>query len=111
MHPTTELVLAGRDSLYFYGEPDRKATVGDGGATGGPWPHDLDYLALYQRFQREADAGRKLALYEQLAAWTTAPLGAPWPEDMLALTFEDGPATQESIEAGLRFWVNLVSDA
>lgn len=43
-YETTELILAGRDSLYFHGEPDRQATIGEGGAPDSADPHDLDFL-------------------------------------------------------------------
>jgi murein DD-endopeptidase MepM/ murein hydrolase activator NlpD len=39
------LVLAGRDALYFYGEPDRLATVEGGVLLEGPQPHDMVLLA------------------------------------------------------------------
>jgi len=38
------LLLAGRDSLYFYGEPERAATVEGGSSLDGPQPHDLARL-------------------------------------------------------------------
>ncbi len=34
------LILAGRDALYFYGQPERQATIGGGPALEGPQPHD-----------------------------------------------------------------------
>ena len=38
------LLLAGRDSVYFYGEPERAATVEAGPSLAGPQPHDLTRL-------------------------------------------------------------------
>ena len=38
------LLLAGRDTLYFYGEPDRTATIEGGPVLEGPQPHDLALL-------------------------------------------------------------------
>jgi murein DD-endopeptidase MepM/ murein hydrolase activator NlpD len=38
------LILAGRDALYFYGEPERTADVGDGPLLEGQQPHDLALL-------------------------------------------------------------------
>ncbi|MCL7452071.1 MAG: peptidoglycan DD-metalloendopeptidase family protein [Anaerolineae bacterium] len=37
-------MLAGQDSLYFYGEPDRRATIEGGPTLEGPQPHDLARL-------------------------------------------------------------------
>ncbi len=34
------LILAGRDTLYFYGEPEREATIEGGSVLEGPQPHD-----------------------------------------------------------------------
>ncbi|MBN1658325.1 MAG: peptidoglycan DD-metalloendopeptidase family protein [Anaerolineae bacterium] len=39
------LILAGRDTLYFYDQPDRQAEVSGGPLLGGPQPHDLALLA------------------------------------------------------------------
>jgi murein DD-endopeptidase MepM/ murein hydrolase activator NlpD len=38
------LILAGRDTLYFYGEPERQATIQGGRTLIGPQPHDLTLL-------------------------------------------------------------------
>jgi murein DD-endopeptidase MepM/ murein hydrolase activator NlpD len=38
------IVLAGQDHLYFYGEPDRMATIEGGPTLDSPQPHDLDRL-------------------------------------------------------------------
>ncbi len=38
------LILAGRDALYFYGEPDQQATIDGGPVLEGPQPHDLALL-------------------------------------------------------------------
>jgi murein DD-endopeptidase MepM/ murein hydrolase activator NlpD len=38
------VVLAGRDTLYLYGEPERQATVEGGPVLQGPQPHDLALL-------------------------------------------------------------------
>jgi murein DD-endopeptidase MepM/ murein hydrolase activator NlpD len=38
-------VLAGSDSLYFYGEPERQATIEGGPVLDGPQPHDLALLS------------------------------------------------------------------
>ena len=44
-HPSGDsLLLAGRDSLYFYGEPDRTATVEGGPGLDAHQPHDLARL-------------------------------------------------------------------
>jgi murein DD-endopeptidase MepM/ murein hydrolase activator NlpD len=43
--PTGErLILAGSDALYFYGEPERQATIEGGPVLDGPQPHDLELL-------------------------------------------------------------------
>jgi murein DD-endopeptidase MepM/ murein hydrolase activator NlpD len=39
------LILAGRDALYFYDEPDRAAAIGAGPVLEGLQPHDLSLLA------------------------------------------------------------------
>ena len=38
------LILAGRDALYFYGEPERQATIVGGPVLHGPQSHDLALL-------------------------------------------------------------------
>ena len=38
------LILAGRDALYFYGQPERKADIEAGQVLEGPQPHDLALL-------------------------------------------------------------------
>jgi len=38
------LILAGRDALYFYGQPERQATIADGPVLQGPQPHDPAFL-------------------------------------------------------------------
>jgi murein DD-endopeptidase MepM/ murein hydrolase activator NlpD len=38
------LILAGRDALYFYGQPERQAEIEDGQVLAGPQPHDLELL-------------------------------------------------------------------
>jgi murein DD-endopeptidase MepM/ murein hydrolase activator NlpD len=45
------LILAGRDTLYFYGEPDRAATIAGGPVLEGPQPHDLALLEGLRGFQ------------------------------------------------------------
>jgi murein DD-endopeptidase MepM/ murein hydrolase activator NlpD len=38
------LILAGRDTLYFPGQPERQATIDGGSVLEGPQPHDLALL-------------------------------------------------------------------
>jgi murein DD-endopeptidase MepM/ murein hydrolase activator NlpD len=38
------LILAGRDTLYFIGEPEQRAEIQDGPVLEGPQPHDPDVL-------------------------------------------------------------------
>ncbi len=45
------LLLAGRDAVYFYGEPDRAAEVEGGPQLEGPQPHDLGLLAELRGLQ------------------------------------------------------------
>jgi murein DD-endopeptidase MepM/ murein hydrolase activator NlpD len=45
------LVLAGRDEIHFYGEPDRGATVTIGRVLEGPQPHDLALLESLRGFR------------------------------------------------------------
>jgi murein DD-endopeptidase MepM/ murein hydrolase activator NlpD len=45
------LILAGRDALYFYGEPERAAIVAGGPVLEGPQPHDLALLESLRGFQ------------------------------------------------------------
>jgi hypothetical protein len=71
--------------------------------------HDPDYLNTYLCFLRQTDLALKLALYEDLAARTMAPLGAPWSEDVTAVTLNGGPANYEQIQAGLRLWQALIA--
>lgn len=45
------LVLAGRDALYFYDEPDRQAVVEGGALLQGPQPHDMALLEGLRGYQ------------------------------------------------------------
>jgi murein DD-endopeptidase MepM/ murein hydrolase activator NlpD len=57
--PTSErLILAGRDTLYFYGQPDRVATVEGGPLLEGPQPHDPILLESLRGFQVPIEGAR-----------------------------------------------------
>ena len=45
------LILAGRDTLYFYGEPERQAAVDGGLVLEGPQAHDLSLLESLRGLQ------------------------------------------------------------
>jgi len=97
------------DLLYGYWEMRGLRWEGEKAAVRYLKTHDPDYLATYTRFLRQPDLKRKLALYEQLAAQTMAPLGDPWPENVTALTLAGAPATTEQIQAGLGFWQDMIA--
>jgi murein DD-endopeptidase MepM/ murein hydrolase activator NlpD len=42
--PTQQVILAGRDTLYFYGQPQRQATIDGGPIQAAPQPHDPSLL-------------------------------------------------------------------
>jgi murein DD-endopeptidase MepM/ murein hydrolase activator NlpD len=46
-----QLILAGRDTLYFYSQPQRAATIEGGPVLSGPQPHDLDLLESLRGYQ------------------------------------------------------------
>ena len=98
------------DLLFGYWEIRNLRWEGDKEAVRYLEAHDPHYLALFQRYLREADPGRKLALYEQLAERTTAPLGGLWTEGTIALTFDAQTVSPDMIEAGLRFWEDVLDD-
>jgi murein DD-endopeptidase MepM/ murein hydrolase activator NlpD len=52
------LVLAGRDAIYFYGEPDHGATITAGPVLKGPQPHDLALLENLRGFQVPIEGAR-----------------------------------------------------
>ena len=96
------------DLLYGYWEVRNLRWEGEKAAVRYLETHDPAYLAAYLEFLRQTDLRRKLALYEQLATQTMAPLGVPWPEDVTAVTLNSVPLTPELIEAGLHFWQDLL---
>lgn len=98
------------DLLFGYWEMRGLRWEGDKEAVRYLETHDPDYLRLFLHFLEAPDPRRKLHLYETLAERTTAPLGGLWPEGTTALTLDAQPATPERIEAGLRFWEDLLDD-
>ena len=72
--------------------------------------HAPEYLDLFQRCLAEADRVRKVQLYEQLAALTTAPVGGLWQDGTTAIQFKPGTQLQPGmIEAALHFRESLFS--
>jgi predicted nucleotidyltransferase len=72
--------------------------------------HDPHYLALFQRFMAEGDRDRKMALYEQLARLTVAPVGELLPPDATMLHPDDAsPWGFAEAERGLHFWQELIA--
>ena len=49
------LILAGRDTLYFYGQPDLQADIAGGPLLTGAQPHDLSLLASLRGLQVPID--------------------------------------------------------
>jgi predicted nucleotidyltransferase len=74
--------------------------------------HDPNFVALFQAYSAETDRGRKLHLYEQMAALTTEPLGGLWPAN--ASMFRPLPGSEtpsHDAEQALLFWNRLFEDA
>jgi len=72
--------------------------------------HDPEFLALFQRCAGEPDRMKRLALYAELVARTTAPLGGVWAEDTTALQFQaEADIEPATVQAALAWWEELVS--
>jgi hypothetical protein len=97
------------DLLYGYWEMRGLRWEGEKAAAHYLEAQDPTYLDTYLCFLRQTDLAPKLALYEDLAARTMAPLGAPWSADATAVTLDGGPATPEQIQTGLHLWQALIS--
>jgi hypothetical protein len=71
--------------------------------------NDPPYADLLQRILREPDPAHKLAIYEQLADMTLAPLGGLWDAESTVLWQDGVSASFESIQQGLALWEDLLS--
>ena len=76
--------------------------------------NDPDVLRLFVECLEQPDAGRKLRLYEELAAVTASPVGGVWEADCTSLHVQnDGNATTldipEMTRRALDFWDDLVA--
>ena len=90
---------------------------------GLPWPgdkgalryvaeHDPEYLDVLRACLAETGRERKVALYEQLARLTVAPMGQAWEDGDTAITFEgQDELAPQVIETALRFWEGLIGPA
>jgi hypothetical protein len=98
------------DLLYGYWETRGLRWEGEKAAVRHLEAHDPAYLAAYLDFVRETEPERKLAVYEDLAAETLAPLGDPWPAGTTALALDESPVSLERLQAGHRWWQSLFKD-
>jgi hypothetical protein len=73
--------------------------------------HDPSYFDLLQQFLREFDPHAKLAIYEQIAAATLAPIGDRWSGEPTVLWSDTSPASWETLAQGLAFWEGLLFGA
>ncbi|HEY1011521.1 MAG TPA: hypothetical protein VGE07_02375 [Herpetosiphonaceae bacterium] len=70
--------------------------------------HDPAYLALFEAMLRAPDRGRKLELYEQLAALTVAPFGQLWAGAETVAQFEPGIVVEPAaLDEALALWRRL----
>ncbi len=95
----------------YYFRVRRLPWEGEKGAARYLAAHDPAYLELFRRCLTEPDRARKMALYEQLADLTLAPVGGLWPEGDTALQF-DLPAGSQldaaTVSSALTFWEELL---
>jgi hypothetical protein len=106
------MVLFGTTDLLFnYWKTRRLLWEGDKEAIRYLMAHDPAFLALFRQFLAESDRTQKLALYEQLAEIAVAPVGPLWADGVTAMTFDLQTVQPEDVQAGLRFWETLISDA
>ena len=69
---------------------------------------DEQFLSLFQRFLTEVDRFKKLRLYEQLATWVLAPVGAVWKEGDRVMNLDAQSITSELEQEAFSFWHELV---
>jgi hypothetical protein len=95
--------------LYSYFQVRQLYWEGDKAALRYLLTNDPAYANLLQRILREPDPAHKLAIYEQLADMTLAPLGGLWEAESTVLWHDGIPASFESIQQGLALWEDLLS--
>lgn len=98
----------------YYFRARRLPWEGEKGAVRYLAAHDPAYLELFRRCLAEPDRTRKMALYEQLADLTLAPVGGLWPEGDTAFQFDlsaGGQLDASMISATLAFWEELIGSA
>lgn len=71
--------------------------------------NDPDYLADFRQFVAEANLERRLALYEDLARRTIAPVGELWEVGVTALAFHHTDAADHPTDQAERFWDRLIA--
>jgi hypothetical protein len=95
--------------LYSYFQIRKLYWEGDKAAIRYLLASDPAYADLLQQALREPNPERKLALYEQLAVLTLAPLGPLWDGEATVLWSDSSMATWDSIDQGLAFWEALLT--
>ena len=70
--------------------------------------NDRAYLDMLNAFIVEGVREKKLALYEELAALTVAPLGEVWPEGVTVLAVNEEDNSEEDMERALSLWEELL---
>jgi hypothetical protein len=71
--------------------------------------HDVPFLVRLQHLLRTGDLAEKMALYEQLATVTLAPIAPLWSGEPTVLWHDEQPNTWTTITEGLAFWETLVA--
>jgi len=92
-------VYAPADLWFGYFSVRRLSFTGDKAAVKYLLAHDPEFLVLYRQFIDATDPAQKMALYTQVAARATAPLGGLWPSG----------ATVMNIRETLALWQQLIA--
>lgn len=96
------------DLLFNYFGIRNIAWEGEKAAVRYLMAHDRAYLDMLNAFIVEGVREKKLALYEELAALTVAPLGEVWPEGVTVLAVNEEDNSEEDMERALSLWEELL---
>lgn len=72
--------------------------------------HDPAYLELFQRYLAETNRESKGQLYEKIAEFALAPIGALWDYEATAIELQtEGERQPEQLEAAFAWWERVIS--
>jgi len=98
------------DLLFNYFHIRKIQWAGEKAAVRYLLAHDPPYWELLKQFMRETDRERKLALYEELAALTVAPVGDLWAEGTTVLGVSEPSAFHQDMGNASAFWEELLKE-